>query len=32
MLIGLEKVKTPINFGFIRSKVKVTWFTFVNIK
>ena len=28
MLIGLRKDKSPIDFGFTRSKVKVTLFTF----
>jgi len=31
MLIGLGKDKTPINIGFIRSKVKVTWVTFFTL-
>jgi len=30
MLIGLSEDKTPIDFGFTRSKV--TWVTFVKIK
>jgi len=31
MLIGLSEDKTPIDFGFTRSKVKVTW-SLVKIK
>jgi len=29
MLIGLGKDMTPIDFGFTRSNVKVTWVTFI---
>ena len=29
MLIGLREDKTPIDFGFNRLKVKVTWVTIV---
>jgi len=32
MQIGLGKEKNPIDFGFTRSKVKVTRITFVKIK